>query len=117
MAPIAVSHELQEQGTITFHRPFSSKFHGVAGSDNIHSVDLRMTFIIIKIHSVSFVNHTYLQTRYFVPASEVLCVGGATLSRSPHSVLVIFANEYGGKVPQLGLGWIMSSSGTHIHNE
>ena len=52
---------------------------------------------------------TYPEARDFVTASVVVSVGGTAGSRGTHNILV-FANEDGGKIPQLGLEFMSNSA-------
>jgi hypothetical protein len=94
---VTVSDELEEEGALlVIHSPFPRELDGLLGGNDVHAVDLEDSD---ECKDNGDWRLSYLKTRDFVATSEVLGVGGAALSRRPHSVLVVLADEDGGKVP------------------
>ena len=79
---ITVSDELEEKRALARGHPVACVLGTLPRRDDVHAVDLN--------------------ARDLVTAGEVLGVGRAALSRRAHAVLVVFADEDDGKVPQLG---------------
>jgi hypothetical protein len=82
MATITVGHELEEEGTVARKYPITRVFDCLRRGDDIHTVGL--------------------DARDLISTREVLGVGGAALGRGTHSVFVVLAHKYAGKVPQFG---------------
>ena len=82
MATITVGHELEEEGTFARKYPITRIFDCLRRGDDIHTVRL--------------------DARDLISTREVLGVGRAALGGGTHSVFVVLAHKYTGKVPQLG---------------
>lgn len=96
VAAVAVGDEFEEEGaTLVFHGPLARESDGLGASDDVHAVNL--------------------QAGNLIAAGEVGGVGRAPLSRSAHSVFVVFADKDRREIPQLGLqSWLASISRNDI---
>lgn len=80
MTAVTIGNKLEkERTTFIVYGPLSGEADSLGGSDDVHAIDL--------------------ETWDLVTACEVFGVGGTTLCRGAHTVLVVFTDEHCRKIP------------------